>query len=444
MNVIKANLNNFLMASTLLEELNKHCQFAEITPDFVLKSRNDEFCPMCGNKMVLNGQNKHGNIKLGKIKVQRYRCNTCKINHEISSELIGSLIKSFFRAISHLILVMRNGYLSFELIAEALSTLIEISSDTVHNIYKTVVDNSEVPVNEDVMFYHYDEQYPKEGRLQKYRLSLFNGNMNTMASEEITEKLNPEIVEDFLNRHLPKDRLIFLVTDMSPMYNDIMDRIRPGYLIHQHCLLHLNKRVVNDFHNNCSLSDELVKYELLNIFYDRTSELKYLKDAKMIEEIYLANHDLKSYYKWLLDERKNFHIFVHDLEKARRRTCKRDGIPNRMKMWSLTEARNNLDMLLNRRNEFSLVVNKRIQMIKSDWSRLTAFYNYEGAPATNNAIENYYSCSCKQIKKKQHRRNTALKRQWKLYAMKRAGMLRFEGRPLFETIAMLWMIGSGI
>jgi len=443
MNVIKTNLNNFLMAPTILDELNKHCQFAEITPDFVLKSRNDVICPKCGNKMVLNGQNKHGNIKLGKIKIQRYRCNTCKINHELTSVLIQSLIKSFFQAISHIILVLRSGYLSFELIAQALSTMIELSSDTVHNIFKTAVDNTEVPVNEEVMIYHYDEQYPKEGGLQKYRLSLFNGIMNTMVMEEMRDNLNPEIVKDFLNRNLPRNRLIFLVTDMSPMYNNIMDKIRPGYLIHQHCLLHLNKRVVNDFKKNCSLSDELVKYELLNVFYDRISELEYLKNAKRREEIYLANHDLKSYYRWLLDERRNFHIFVHELEKARRRTCKRDGIPNRMKMWSLTEAKNNLDMLLNRQNEFSLVVNKRIQMINSDWNRLTAFYGYEGAPATNNAIENYYSCSCKQIKKKQHRRNTALKRQWKLYAMKRAGLLRFEGRSLFETIAMLWMIGSG-
>ena len=82
-------------------------------------------------------------------------------------------------------------------------------------------------------------------------------------------------------------------------------------------------------------------------------------------------------------------------------------------------------------------VRRRIKKIQKGWSRLTAFYGWENAPATNNALENYYSCSCKQIKKKQHRRNTAMKRQWKLYAMRRAGLLKYDGPSLFDVISIL-------
>ena len=112
-------------------------------------------------------------------------------------------------------------------------------------------------------------------------------------------------------------------------------------------------------------------------------------------------------------------------------------IPDRMKMWSLEKARSNLDELIQDMNDFSLVVQKRIRMTDNDWKRLTEFYRIEGAPATNNPIENYFSCSCKQVKKKQHRRTIGLLRQWKLYAMKRAGMLKFNGMMIREITLLL-------
>ena len=176
---------------------------------------------------------------------------------------------------------------------------------------------------------------------------------------------------------------------------------------------------------------------LLNIFYDRRREIEYLQSAKQRERIYLEKHGEKGYNNWVLDQKKDFHIFVHDLEKKRRKICKRKKIPNRMNMWSLKEARKYLNNLLMNIDIFPSVVRKRIRMIQEDWSRLTAFYGWKNAPATNNALENYFSCSCKQIKKKQHRRNTAMKRQWKLYAMKRAGLLKYDGPSLFDVISIL-------
>ena len=38
-------------------------------------------------------------------------------------------------------------------------------------------------------------------------------------------------------------------------------------------------------------------------------------------------------------------------------------------------------------------------MIEKNWKYLTAFYFVEGAPATNNPIENYYSTSLKTLQK---------------------------------------------
>ena len=121
------------------------------------------------------------------------------------------------------------------------------------------------------------------------------------------------------------------------------------------------------------MKDELIKYKLLNIFFDRTEELKYLKLAVKREKRYLSRHE-KGYYRWLLDQRKEFHDFIRSIEKNRRRNCQRMRIPDRMKMWSLEEAISNQDRLKLRLNEFSIAVRKRILMIEHDWDRLTAFF----------------------------------------------------------------------
>ena len=437
MNVIKTNLNNFLVADSLLDLMNKYGDNLVFDQNNVIKAGKNVHCPNCQELMVRNGTNLHGKKNIAKNKVQRMICPKCKNNIEIAPDILDKHIQSFLEAIKNMILTLRSGYLSFELIADALKSLIEISPDTVRRIFETKVDNTEIKIESSFQIVHYDEQHPKKGKIQKYRLTLFDGILKQRIAEELADELNKEVVRDFLDRHLPKEKMIFMVSDQLPLYNELFMKIRPGCIIHQHCLLHLNKNIVKDFHKNCSLSDELYKYMLLNIFYDRTREIEYLQSAKQREKTYLEKHGKKGYNKWLLEQRKEFHIFVHDLEKKRRKICKRKKIPNRMNMWSLKEARKYLDNLFMNIDIFPSVVKKRIRKIHGNWNRLTAFYRWEHAPATNNALENYFSCSCKQIKKKQHRRNTAIKRQWKLYAMKRAGLLKYDGPSLFDVISIL-------
>ena len=62
-------------------------------------------------------------------------------------------------------------------------------------------------------------------------------------------------------------------------------------------------------------------------------------------------------------------------------------------------------------------------MIKDNWKNLIMFHALPGLPATNNAIENYYSTSLKTHRKKQLRTNEGILNQMKLSAMKREGML---------------------
>ncbi len=44
-------------------------------------------------------------------------------------------------------------------------------------------------------------------------------------------------------------------------------------LIHQLCLLHLNNPIVSDFPKHRTFEQELMKYHMLNIFYNRDAEI---------------------------------------------------------------------------------------------------------------------------------------------------------------------------
>ncbi|MBW6517330.1 MAG: ISNCY family transposase, partial [ANME-2 cluster archaeon] len=94
-------------------------------------------------------------------------------------------------------------------------------------------------------------------------------------------------------------------------------------------------------------------------------------------------------------------------------------------MNSLEKAEVNFNELKKQNNSVDGAIQKRLRMINKHWINLTVFYYLEGAPATNNAIENYYSTSLKTHRKKQFRTDGGILNQIKLASMNRAKM--FEG-----------------
>jgi len=76
--------------------------------------------------------------------------------------------------------------------------------------------------------------------------------------------------------NLDPSKPIFIVTDLSRGYEEIFNRVFGNKVIHQFCLFHLNKLIVNDFPRKTTIEQELVKYKLLNIFYNRDSEIEFL------------------------------------------------------------------------------------------------------------------------------------------------------------------------
>ena len=90
--------------------------------------------------------------------------------------------------------------------------------------------------------------------------------------------------------------------------------------------------------------------------------------------------------------------------------------------------------LVDEYDDFPDYVQKRIDMISKNWENLNTFRMIKDGPATNNAIENYYSTSLKTHQKRQYTSDEGIERQMKLSWMKRAGMLKYEGKTLLQIM----------
>ncbi len=218
------------------------------------------------------------------------------------------------------------------------------------------------------------------------------------------------------------------MTDLDPSYPNVFEDFFGDNLVHQLCLMHLNKRIVQDFPKKPSIEQFLAMYKLLNIFYNRDHELAVL-EAMLEKERELKRTDEKEYMVWLPKARRTFKAFVHELKLQRRREKKN------LEQRPYAEAVDIFTGMIDRLSSFDKKGQKRLRKIEKNWDRFTAFYSVEGAPATNNILENYYSTSLKTHHKKQFRTDKGIENQMKLSQIKRAGMLEESRRTLFEVFS---------
>ena len=190
----------------------------------------------------------------------------------------------------------------------------------------------------------------------------------------------------------------------------------------------MNKLIVNDFPQKTTIEQELLKYRLLNIFYNREPEIEFLS-CLIEEEKTMKQRSSREYKSWIKEAKNEFHRFVRSLELKRRRENKN------LEQRNYHDALNNFKCLKMESDSFMISVRKRLARIEELWPNLTAFYFVDNAPATNNPIENYYSTSLKTHRKKQLE-ETGIKEQMKLSALKRAGIFGRPQKTLLEAFFM--------
>jgi len=414
MSVICATLNNFCYASTLVEVLSEFPYDYEFDEHGILRRASRPRCPSCGKPMNKNGYNSYTKKGLGTVKAGRWSHTECDVHLEEDRTFWENLTGEFFGLLADLTQVLRRHHLSYEGMSEVLSFIHPRSKETSRALFINRMNQIEFPEQRDILIVHYDEQHPKKGRTQMFRLTLLNGSTKEPIADELVDSKSPETIKAFLVRHLDPTQPVFIVTDFFRTYPAVFEEFFVNGFYHQKCLLHLNKLIVKEFSRSCSMSDELLKYELLNIFYDRSREIRYLKKRVREEAQVKGTSD---YQHWLKQTKREFHKYLRKLENARRR--KKENLKLRTHNGSVRM----FNRLMKKYDTYPKNIQKRLRMIKTNWAHLTMFHHFKGAPATNNAIENYFSTSLKSHQKRQYTSEQGIKNQMKLARLRRLGRL---------------------
>lgn len=431
MTEIYLNLNNFTDSKLLLTLFPASNQY-EFTAKKVFRSKKRVIC--CGQECVYDGHDFIRKKGFGKAKVGKQLCNICQKQYHEDKSFWKKLLHQWQETITSLILTLRDSHVAWDVVQKIMGFIIPFGKTKAIRLFNDRVEQFEYP-QDNYLIVNYDEQHPKRGRIQKFRLTLLNYKTRVPIADELFDSKDDVTIEAFLRKHLDVDKEIVLITDCDRRYPAIFKRIFGKKVIHQKCLLHLNKLIVNDFGRNISLQNRHNMYLLLNIFYNRQKELKLLERLlrKYAKKTFSTALQKK---EWIKEQKKKFHDYVKKLENERR--CLKKNLPQR----SLVEAERVFAKLCLEKQYFPKSVQKRLVMIKENWNYFTAFYTVESCPATNNAVENFYSTSLKTHRKKQLRTDKGILNHMKLSAMKRVENFLQPKKTVLEIYGLIQLIAT--
>lgn len=406
---VHLNLNNFAdseLFSGIFPESNNY----EFTAQKVFRLKHGVICN-CGSMMVHNGYDYARKKGFGKTKMGKQRCMNCSNEYHEDKIFWKKLLSSWQETTVSFFTVLRDSNVSWQVISKLMNYIIPCSKDKAKYLFDEKIEQFEY-AQDNYLIVNYDEQHPKKGRTQKFRLTLLNYITKIPIGEGLFDNKNDATIETFLRQYLDVNKKLIIITDCDRRYPEIFTRIWGNKVIHQKCLLHLNKLVVNDFERNTTLQNEHNKYLFLNIFYNRKKELKFLEKLlkKQTKKCFKNNNEKQ---EWLKEAKQKFYNYLKYLENYRRREGR--NLTQR-KLFKATQI---FKELLHQEKLFSKRARKRLKMIKENWSYFTAFYHIKDCPATNNAVENYYSTSLKTHRKKQLRTDKGIINHMKLSALKR-------------------------
>ena len=347
----------------------------------------------------------------GKVKIGKQSCPCCGNQHHEDKTFWKNLLSEFQETIVSLIYLLRDSDVAWKTASKIMDYIVPYSKDTLRSLFSRSIEKFEYSQS-NYLIVNYDEQHPKKGRTQKFRLTLLNYKTRTPIAEGLFDNKNDETLEKFLRENLDTSKEIVLITDCDRRYPALFKKIWGGKIIHQKCLLHLNKLVSKDFGNNLTLLNMYNKYLVFNIFYNRKKELRFLSQLlRKQDKKQFANADEKK--EWIKKAKQNFYDYLRMLENERRRN------EGKLTQRKLSDAKKIFEILWQEKSLFPKKVQKRLDMIDENWKYFTAFYSVKDCPATNNAVENYYSTSLKTHRKKQLRTDKGILDHMKLTAFKR-------------------------
>lgn len=174
MTTINLNPNNFSEIPLLLEIFGNFDDNYEYTARGIFRRKISPLCSICNSHMVHNGYNIYTKKGLGEVKIGRYKCSNCCNTEEESRSFWKDLKSNLFNSFNYFFRLLRYHNVSYEGISAIMDFILPRSRSTILREFNKNMEQEEVPSLGNVYIVHYDEQHPKEGRCQKYRLTLLD------------------------------------------------------------------------------------------------------------------------------------------------------------------------------------------------------------------------------------------------------------------------------
>ena len=429
MDIIHTTLKNF----SFIENINQILPLTkgyEYTKKGVIRTISKPHCD-CGHECVRNGWDPLTRAGLVTIKIGRSRCNFCGKEHQKDLSFWEQFISEWEQTLKSFFLRLSDRDLAVRVISDIMDFLIPMGKDSVLRRIFNAIHALVLPSFEGkYQIVHYDEQHPKKGRIQKFRLTLICAITKKVIADKYFDNKDAKTVKSFLETNLDTQKETIIITDDCPWYPNIFEEIFGKKVKHQLCILHLNKLIVADCGKVKTLQEMYNTYLLLDIFFNREKELLFIQT--LIEEQKTIPE--KEMYEWLKQARKQFNNFVRSLEKMRRRE------KQNLELRSLERAKDNFKKLKIEKQFLDKPLQKRLKYIEKNWKEFTLFYTTKDCPHTNNVIENYFSSSLKTHRKKQFRTDDGLKNKIKLSTFKRNVGFDKPIKTFFEWGKIFWIL----
>ncbi|MGP8323637.1 MAG: hypothetical protein ACT6FG_06550 [Methanosarcinaceae archaeon] len=200
--IINTTFGNFSETPILQKIFGEFGNEYEYTENYIFRKKNPPQCPICARKMVHNGFNSYTKKGMGRIKIGKYICKPCNENLEEDRSVWEQLKILFTDLLGDLYQMLRLNHVAYDVISRLMRLIFPQSKSTIFREFNRAMENTEIPPLENVLIVHYDEQFPKKGRTQKYRLTLLDANTKRPVADELFDKKDPETIKQFLVANL--------------------------------------------------------------------------------------------------------------------------------------------------------------------------------------------------------------------------------------------------
>jgi hypothetical protein len=427
-------------------------------------------CPTCKTLGNYNGSSNKGTHSLSNSidsflrKGQQY-CPNCKKTFQVENAWLDENTNLIRKYIISQTLSLTPSLSEDEIVLHLKRTNgITVSKSVIHNIIKHSEEDLNLLEFEYKLgdgFYCYDEQYLMIDGKRAYRVVFFDPKKNEVIYEQIHYKFSIKILRRILQEVFGDFKPKGFVVDMKIQYPNAFKSVFGRKIKIQFCIFHLNKLILKEYNDSLKIGSKenwnLIHYynlySLFNIFYDRTYELKIIKNfmknhKKFLQK--LTDNKIKLWVKkYNIDSKKietqkkkvieifekklikAFKKIVHDKKNLRRKLRKTLIVRTKESALQI------FYQIHEQKNIFPEKIQKRIGKIKTNFEYFIAS---DGEILTNNKLEGFFGATLKKFRKKLKKTIRGFSALLKCKRLEKNGLLSFKEFTIYDVTKLFNLV----